>query len=108
MNGMEMMLKSLGLNPDEIKQSVVVFQKTVTEAITEVRANQQRIEEKLDIIITKLDNHAKVVSYVDFPPVGQTPYQIGKGIEDSHNNPPNIPVERQLMEIDLNAEGSQL
>jgi hypothetical protein len=52
MSGMGMMLKSLGIDPDEIRQNVEVFMQQMKAAIEEVKQNQVRLESKQDLILT--------------------------------------------------------
>jgi hypothetical protein len=58
MNGMGMMLKSLGIDPDELKRNVEEFMSVVKASLQKVDANQARIETKLDSILTRLDGLA--------------------------------------------------
>jgi hypothetical protein len=51
MNGMEMMLKSMGINPEEIKASIEGFKKLATE----VSERQKAVETSLLGIHAKLD-----------------------------------------------------
>lgn len=51
LGGMEMMLKSLGINPDEIKASIASFQ-TLAKEVSE---RQQKVEAVLIEVNTKLD-----------------------------------------------------
>lgn len=53
--GMEMLLGSIGINPEEIKASIEAF-KTIAE---EVKTRQERVETKLDFIIAQIQsNHS--------------------------------------------------
>ena len=47
-SGMQMMLRSLGLDPDELKANVEGFMATMKTAVEKVEANQLRIEGKLE------------------------------------------------------------
>ena len=51
-NGIQMMLKSLGLNPDEITTKITQF----GELVVDLHARQVRCEEKLDRILAILEN----------------------------------------------------
>ena len=47
-SGMEMMLKAMGLDPDELKSSVEGFMVHMKDQAAKINANQARIEVKLD------------------------------------------------------------
>lgn len=54
-SGMQMMLKSLGLDPDDLKANVEGFMVMMKGAVEKVEANQLRIEGHLGRIESKLD-----------------------------------------------------
>ena len=54
-SGMQMMLRSLGLDPDELRANVEGFMGTMKAAVEKVEANQLRIEGQLQRIEGKLD-----------------------------------------------------
>lgn len=56
-SGMAVMMKTLGLDPAEIKTHVEAFTSHMKAQAEAINANQQRIEEKLDRIEAKLDGH---------------------------------------------------
>lgn len=51
MNGMEMMLKSMGFDPSNIQHQVEKITESVMVEVMEIKATQQRIETKLDKLI---------------------------------------------------------
>lgn len=59
MTGIEMMLKSMGVNPEKIKAELTQAANEVVEKImkevTDIKATQQRIEFKLDAILAERD-----------------------------------------------------
>ena len=50
------MMKSLGLDPDELKNSVEAFMFHMKAQAETINANQKRLEDKLDAISEKLDS----------------------------------------------------
>jgi hypothetical protein len=55
-SGMAIMLKTLGLDPDELKSNVDGFMSHMKDQAATINANQQRIEAKLEHIEAKTDN----------------------------------------------------
>ena len=53
MNGMSMMMKSLGINPEELTQGVEEFKAVIITALNNTTKNQQEIITKLDTIIAQ-------------------------------------------------------
>ena len=53
-SGMQMMLKSMGVDPEEIMSNVEKFKSVVVTAIDEVREAQKRLEAKQDQILALL------------------------------------------------------
>lgn len=51
LSGMGMMLKSFGIDPEEIKSSIEAFMAQTKTAVEEIRANQKTLEAKDDLII---------------------------------------------------------
>jgi hypothetical protein len=51
-SGTGMMLKSLGIDPEEIKKNAEVFMEQMKLAIAEVKKNQLTLESKCDLILT--------------------------------------------------------
>ena len=51
LSGPAMLLKSLGLDPEEIQQNVESFKAAMAAAVAKIDANQARIEAKLDDIL---------------------------------------------------------
>ena len=51
LSGPAMLLKSLGLDPEEIQQNVESFKAAMAAAVAKIDANQARIEAKLDEIL---------------------------------------------------------
>lgn len=64
MNGTAMMLKSLGIDPDQIQRNVEEFMTAVKGALEKVDANQARIETKLDAIQARLDAGAGSTTHI--------------------------------------------
>jgi hypothetical protein len=58
---MAMMLKSLGIDPDEIKGSIDQFMQTMKAAAEKINANQLSIEAKLDMIQAKLNELQTII-----------------------------------------------
>lgn len=58
---MAMMLKSLGIDPDEIKGSIDQFMQTMKAAAEKINANQLSIEAKLDMIQAKLNEMQTII-----------------------------------------------
>ena len=54
MSGAAMLLKSMGLDPEELQQSIEAFKSSMAGAVQKIDANQARIEAKLDEIIAAL------------------------------------------------------
>lgn len=54
LSGPAMLLKSLGLDPEELQQNVEAFKLTIAAAVEKIEVNQARIEAKLDQIIAAL------------------------------------------------------
>ena len=59
MNGVAMMLKSMGVDPEELKAQAKQVLDSATDAVmvkvSELEATQKRIENKIDLLHTKLD-----------------------------------------------------
>ena len=53
MNGMSMMMKSMGINPEELTQGVEEFKAVIITAMNNTTNNQQKIITKLDTILAQ-------------------------------------------------------
>jgi hypothetical protein len=60
-SGMGMMLKSLGIDPDEIKASIEQFMLTMQSAAERIKENQSAIETRMTAMDAKLDRIAALI-----------------------------------------------
>lgn len=63
-SGMGMMMKAMGVDPEEIKGSVTAFMETVKSSIEKIDANQKRIEDKLEKIVATQAIHTTAISII--------------------------------------------
>ena len=61
MNGMSMMMKSLGINPEELTQGVEEFKVVIINALNNTTKNQQEIITKLDVIVAKCEETLRIL-----------------------------------------------
>jgi hypothetical protein len=61
-SGMAMMLKSLGLDPDELKGNVEAFMSHMKDQAEKINQNQARLESKLDALENSLGNIAHILA----------------------------------------------
>ena len=61
-SGMGMMLKSMGLDPDELKANVETFMQHMKEQADKINANQARLEEMITANQASLNSIAQILS----------------------------------------------
>ena len=72
-SGMALMMKSLGLDPDELKTNVEGFMAGMRSQAEAINANQVRIETKLDALDAQLRQVLEKLDDAAGPPASSTP-----------------------------------
>lgn len=77
LSGMNMLLKTMGVNPDEIRRSIDAFMVGQRELLTRIEANQLRVEAKLDAMLAQ---QTRAYAVPDTAPTVELTDHAGRGL----------------------------